>query len=69
MPERAQFWNSTNGQLVWEYSLVGEEAFGNSKPITWDNGESAVFVGRTKLVKLSKEGQELWTWNRESKDE
>lgn len=69
MPERAQFWNSTNGQLVWEYSLVGEEAFGNSKPITWDNGESAVFVGRTKLVKLSKEGQELWTWNRESKDD
>lgn len=69
MPERAQFWNNTNGNLIWEYTLNEQEVFGNAKPITWNNGESAVFVGRTKLVKLSSEGKELWTWNRETKKE
>lgn len=69
MPERAQFWNNTNGQLIWEYTLSESENFGNTKPIAWDNGESAVFVGRTKLVKLSKEGEELWSWTRESSEE
>lgn len=69
LPERAQFWNNTNGQLIWEYTLPETENFGNAKPIVWDNGEAAVFVGNTKLVKLSKEGEEIWNWNRESKVE
>lgn len=69
MPERAQFWNSTNGQLIWEYALSEKEVFGNTKPIAWHYGETAIFIGRNKLVKLSNEGKELWTWNRETKEE
>jgi outer membrane protein assembly factor BamB len=68
MPELAQFWNNTNGQLIWEYSLPETEFFGSAKPIAWDNGETAVFVGRNKLVKLSIEGEEIWTWTREAKE-
>ncbi|GAA5817056.1 hypothetical protein MFLAVUS_010593 [Mucor flavus] len=68
LPERAQFWNNTNGQLIWEYTLPETENFGNAKPVAWNNGETAVFVGNTKLVKLSKEGKELWSWTRESKE-
>ena len=69
MPERAQYWNNTNGQLIWEYTLDKHQVFGNVKPITFNNGESAVFVGRNKLVKLSTEGQEVWTWERDIKKE
>lgn len=68
LPERAQFWNNTNGQLIWEYTLPETENFGNAKPVAWNNGETAVFVGNTKLVKLSNEGKELWSWTRESKE-
>ncbi|KAI7872624.1 uncharacterized protein EV154DRAFT_529119 [Mucor mucedo] len=66
LPERAQFWNQTNGQLIWEYTLSESEIFGAAKPIAWNNGESVVSIGNTKLVKLSKEGEELWSWTRES---
>lgn len=69
LPERAQFWNNTNGQLIWEYTLSEAEKFGNAKPIAWNNGETAVFVGSTKLIKLSKEGEEVWTWARKTKEE
>ncbi|KAI8636019.1 hypothetical protein BD408DRAFT_448750 [Parasitella parasitica] len=67
-PERAQFWNSTNGQLIWEHTLPQNESYGNTKPITWDNGDVALFVERTKLIKLSKDGEVLWTWTREAND-
>ncbi|KAI8987892.1 hypothetical protein BDF20DRAFT_904770 [Mycotypha africana] len=66
-PERAQFWNKTNGQLLWDRPLVSE-VYGNTKPITWDNGEVALFIERTKLVKLSNDGEELWTWTRQTNE-
>ncbi|KAK4519912.1 uncharacterized protein ATC70_010156 [Mucor velutinosus] len=67
-PERAQFWNNTNGQLIWEQTPAENEGYGNTKPIVWDNGDVAVFVDRTKLIRLSKDGKELWTWTREANE-
>jgi outer membrane protein assembly factor BamB len=70
-PERVQFWNSSNGQLIWEYDLdeTMGETFGMTKPITWQSGQVAVAVGENKLVKLSNEGKELWTWTRDDVSE
>lgn len=68
-PERAQFWNNTDGQLIWEHSPSQNEAYGNVRPVVWDNGDVAVFVDSTKLVRFSKDGEELWTWTREANTE
>jgi len=54
--------------LIWEKTLAENEGYGNTKPILWDNGDVAVFVDRTKLVRLSKDGEELWTWTREANE-
>lgn len=67
-PERAQFWNTTNGQLIWEQTPAENEGYGSTKPIVWNNGDVAVFMDRTKLVRLSKDGKELWTWTREANE-
>ncbi|KAI9478581.1 MAG: hypothetical protein EXX96DRAFT_571423 [Benjaminiella poitrasii] len=68
-PERAQFWNKTTGQLIWEYSLPNEEFFGNTKPIIWNDGQVAAFVDRTKLIKLSNKGEQVWSWTRKRNEE
>ncbi|KAI7900808.1 uncharacterized protein BX663DRAFT_562854 [Cokeromyces recurvatus] len=65
-PERAQFWNKTNGQLMWEYTLPKEEYFGSTSPVILNDGQVAVFVGRTKLIKLSNNGEEVWHWTRKT---
>ncbi|CEP08079.1 hypothetical protein [Parasitella parasitica] len=67
-PERAQFWNNSNGQLIWEHTLPQDESYDNTMPITWKNGDIAVFVDRTKLIRLSKDGDVLWTWIREANE-
>ena len=67
-PERAQFWNKTDGRLIWEHALV-EETFGSANAITTKEGDVIVFIGTTKLVKLDAHGHLLWTWTRKANEE
>lgn len=67
-PERAQYWSTTTGQLLWEYNLPESKSFGTSDPFVWEDGTVALFVEKSKLVKLSIDGEELWTWTRKAND-
>ncbi|OBZ86795.1 ER membrane protein complex subunit 1 [Choanephora cucurbitarum] len=67
-PEHAQFWNKTDGRLIWEHALV-EETFGSANAITTKEGDVIVFIGTTKLVKLDAHGHLLWTWTRKANED
>ncbi|RCI01755.1 hypothetical protein CU098_011458, partial [Rhizopus stolonifer] len=51
-PERAQFWNKTNGQLIWEYTP--QDAFGSTQPLLTQDGQALVMLDSTRLVKLDQ---------------
>jgi hypothetical protein len=55
--------------LIWEYNLPESESFGTAKPLVWNDGTVAVSVGKSKLMKLSNDGEQLWTWTRKANEE
>lgn len=63
-PERAQFWNKTNGQLIWDLYLPQDKPIGSDEPILWNNGETTMLLGDYELVKISTEGKIAWKWTK-----
>lgn len=61
-PECVQFWNKTNGQLIWEFNLPQDKLIGNAEPILWNNGEVIIFLGSEELLKITKKGEIAWKW-------
>jgi hypothetical protein len=48
--------------LVWEYVLSEEKQFGAAEPILFEDGETSLLLGNNELIKLSKEGDIVWSW-------
>lgn len=60
-PECVQFWNKTNGQLIWEFNLQ-DKLIGNTEPILWNNGEVILSLGSEEIIKITKKGEIAWKW-------
>jgi hypothetical protein len=63
-PDHVQFWNKTNGQLIWDFLLPQDKSVGNEAPVLWDNGESAVLLKNDEVLKLSEKGEVAWKWTK-----
>ncbi|KAG1141646.1 hypothetical protein G6F37_008214 [Rhizopus arrhizus] len=67
-PDHVQFWNKTNGQLIWDFLLPQDKSVGNEAPVLWDNGESAVLLKNDEVLKLSEKGEVAWKWTKPEKE-
>ncbi|KAI9260224.1 hypothetical protein BY458DRAFT_516541 [Sporodiniella umbellata] len=63
-----QFWNKTNGQLVWDYAFSKDSVPVEDNLILWKTGESTVLLENHKVIQFSPTGQIVWTWTKPERE-